>query len=162
MIYIFISFIIFISTVINHVIFYRLDKKIKNVKELNMLVFPLWLLIQILVQNLIKSSVIINSTIFYICLILIYLIYFFSFKSGEKSPSAKLFLALNTAQKQKLAKKEIIALYSDSEITDRLDMLVDVGVITKEKDKYKILPKGHTIAKLVQIYRKILGWEVGG
>jgi len=127
-----------------------------------MLVFPFWLIIQFLVQQMIKSPLIINSSIFYSSLILIYLIYFFSFKSGEESPSAKLFLAVNAAKGKKLTKKEIIGLYSDKEITDRLDMLAAVGIIKKENKLYKILPKGHIIAKLVLFYRKILGWEAGG
>lgn len=62
-----------------------------------------------------------------------------------------------------MTKKEILSLFdSKALVSTRIKMLVDNGIVQKKKDGYKVSPAGKNIAFLVNLYRSLLGWEMGG
>lgn len=162
MIYLLLSFFIFISAVILHII---LQKTI--------LIFSLGFLINSTLLMTLPSltwsnnmswwtfALPLSASGLYLILSSLYLIYYANISYDEGSPSAAIY-----SRVRKLGKinySAILKHFSNQDlIVKRLNNLSQIGFIEKRGNNYFILPKGKLVVIFFNLYRKILNWDEGG
>ena len=130
-----------------HLILNRFLGKIK--KYYFWMLFPAGFIFNLLIQIQLNSPYILTTSVTFITLVFSYFVFFSSTSTGEDSPSAIIHRSLSVAPDFKMNKNEILSLFTE-------------GLIEKHNRFYKISPKGLKIAKIVNLYRRLLGWRMGG
>lgn len=163
MLYILLSILVMILTVIIHAIIWKLPGNKDLNQKASYSVFPAGGILELFMLWYLKSPYIITMLMFYAGINSFYLIYFFSTKTGEESPSSKIISAVKASIAGGLSKNDILKLFSDEElITDRLMMLKMSGFIKNRKKVFFATNKGGKVAAIVELYRILLGWNIGG
>jgi hypothetical protein len=102
-----------------------------------------------------------SAAFLYIFLFLFYLIYYLSTYSGEVGPSIKMYLMMRRFGKRTLT--QIKNEFPEKDfIHKRLTSLVKGGFIYHDRGIFKILPKGRKFVFMIDFYRFITGWKLGG
>lgn len=102
-----------------------------------------------------------SGVIFYILMVGILIIFYTTPSFSNISPSTMILTLLK--KNGKMSYKQLRGYFSDkSLIIFRLKDLLGDGLIFLKNDKFRVTPKGSRIVKIVDFYRKILGWRTGG
>lgn len=174
MVYILISIILFILTVIIHIFTHRILVKVGVVTFKTVGVFLIGFLINfitiIFYYNKNKSNmrgelwlmpIPFTAVVLYGLLLLVYFALFTGPCWGEESPSSKIFLMVKKKKGMNIA--EIKNNFRNEDLVmRRIDDLIGVNWLEKQKGKYKVTSRGKLILKFIIFYRKILGWELIG
>lgn len=154
------SLMIFILSVLLHILICRFFDKLQIRSFKSVLIFPLGLFILIL-PNPWKDDFILTPVAVYILFSIIWSLLFISVYYRDVSPTFKI-LSL-AGRKKRFSLKEVTGIFSDRElIFNRLEGLISSGQIKKNKDSYYVTAKGVKLIFLINIYRKILNWNQGG
>lgn len=98
------------------------------------------------------------AIIIFLLLILIFILFSVSALMGDESPTSKILLLVK--QKRNMSYDEIRTKFQNEKLIKmRLNNLVSIGWIKKTRQSYFVLPKGIIIARIIQFYRKLLGWS---
>lgn len=174
MIYLGVSFLVFVATAFFHLIFYK-KSLLKQTVLANLLIF----LIGLIGELIIISYLSINNTFpkfsadwkfvplpfssltFYILLSVTYLIYLSSIILADKSPSNTIIeMIINGG---KISRKRLINKFAKSNfIEKRLAEMVKTELILENDSTYTVTVRGKTIARLIETYRQIYKWDEGG
>ncbi|MDX1372901.1 MAG: hypothetical protein R3321_10545 [Nitrososphaeraceae archaeon] len=159
----FLTFIIFIFTVVLHIILHRILVLFGKVTFKTVLIFPIIFLVNLYIQLFVikNNSYPWTSIILFSFFTLDYLTQIASPYLGDEGPSSRILLFV--LNKKLVAKAEILKIFSDKEmIIKRLDDMVKAGWIEKRNNSYKMLKKGRLLSEGMILYRKVFGWRVVG
>ena len=102
-----------------------------------------------------------SGIIFYILMVGVLIIFYTTPSFSNISPSTMILRLLK--KNGKMSYQKLSGYFSDESLINlRLKDLHQDGLIFLEKDKFKVTPKGNRIIKVLDIYRKLFGWSVGG
>lgn len=174
MIYVLVSICVFVLALIVHILAYKLFRKITRHNEVLLVIFSAGMIAVTAVEFLLLGNFIrfpdtgffyaplpFTAVATYALLSMGYLIFFIAPFLGEESPTSLLLVML--LKKKRATETEIISAFSDSElILKRLEKLKEQGFIKLRNKNYSINRRGLRIAYLVNMYRKLLGWESFG
>lgn len=159
------SFSVFIITAVFHFLVFRLNTKGRSILAAFIIFLAGFLLDVFLISNIGSLWMIVplpfSSVTFYLLLSASYLIYISSVILADKSPSNTIIETLLVEGKAS-DKKLIDKLTAKNFIEKRLSEMVRVGLIQKNKNKYKLTRKSRVIAKLFIYYRALYKWDRGG
>ena len=174
--YIAISLISFLLTVTAHILIHRFLAKYKIITFKTTVVFIIGFSINTLLiflkvtkcsdeiiclNNWWTFSIPVTSSILYILLVFDYLAFFASPYLGDESPSSKIFLLVRKKKTATFA--QIINTFSNQElISKRIDDLVRSKLVEKSGNQIVISDRGKTFLKIMNLYRKLLVWEMIG
>lgn len=176
MIYLGVTFIIFLLTVVGHIGYHRLTiwlgKKSFKTIRIFFLGFLLnsYFMVHIFMATIEETSVTsspwlyplpLSGAFFYIMLFFSYIIYSASPYLGQEGPTSKLLMLLQ--KHPNLTEEQIVDSFTDEEtILDRIADLIRVQWIIKRSKYMKITTKGAFLAKLLLWYRALLHVKYGG
>lgn len=171
MIFIVVSLISFIFTVLVHILFHRwlIEKGRATVKIFSVFLFGFILnafLILFLFHNGNWRSIPLpmTSVALYGLFSLTYIIFFASPFLGDESPSSKILLLVKKSGKMSF--EGIKDNFSDEKlILKRLKDMARANLIEEKgesKKRYRILPKGQKIAMFVIFYRRLMSYNLVG
>lgn len=113
-------------------------------------IFPL-----VAIINFFATSLPFSSTLLYILLSIIYLVYFINASSGEDSPSGRIYMMVK--KKGPMTGKQIEREFSASQlIGKRLNSLTSANLLVKEGVVYKASPKGRLLVEAISLYKRVL------
>ncbi len=102
-----------------------------------------------------------TSLILYTLLSCFHLVFYTSPLLGDKSPSSRIILYIR--KKGSLSYNEIRRSLIDTPlITKRLDDLVAARWIERGKGRYRLLPIGLLLTRILETYRSVVGWKSSG
>jgi hypothetical protein len=161
-----ISFLMFLTTLILHLLFRRIGGAKQKLSMRIYADFGLGFLTDagiIAVMHILKISgqdLPVSSLLLYVLMALSYIIFAASPVMGEESPSSVIVLM---AQKNgSVSYKDILRELSGSNpIRKRLDDLVTSGWVGYQNGRYQILPFGKKLLFPVKIYRSLLKMQTG-
>lgn len=158
-----VSIILFLLTLFVHVIAYRKVKKFKSDTQVTLLIFLIGSIISAfficwLSKNKYFSILPLTSIFIYLLLSLIFIIFFLYTYLVEEGPSSTILSVLK--KKRKIPEQQIYDYFSDSRlIGSRMKDLLKQGIVIEKNKRILIQKKGKLIADLINIYRKMLGWQ---
>ena len=165
MLYVQISFSLFIISVICHIIVHKLLLKIRIITFKASFVFLLGFIINTNIlseysKNSSSNELFFVSLVLYAVLAANYLLIVITPYLGYISPASKIILLL---RQRALTSEEILSHFSNrEEIDQRLDDLVNDGLIQKENVYYKTLNKGKVFLAIISVYRNTLKLKEAG
>lgn len=158
-----VSIVLFMTTLFVHVVAYRKVKKFKSDTAITFLIFSIGLIISaVFICWLGKYKIFpilpLTSIFIYLLLSLIFIIFFLYTYLVEEGPSSTILSVLK--KKRKIADSQIYDYFSDSSlIGSRMRDLIKQGTVVEKNKRIFIQNKGKLIATLINIYRKMLGWQ---
>lgn len=165
MIYLVLSFVVFIITAVSHFLVFRLNSKARSMLVAFIIYFAGLLLDVLFISNTRSLGMTIplpfSGIILYLLLSVAYLIYISPVILSDSSPSNTIIETLLVEEKA-----------SDRQLTDkltavnfiekRLSEMMRAGLIQKNRHKYKLTSKGNVIARIFLYYRALYKWDRGG
>lgn len=109
--------------------------------------------------NFWKVPLMITSSIVFLLLIPFYILFYIC--TEIESPSMKILLLVK--QYGEIFYQDLRNNFTDQTlIIPRLQDLISSGYISFDGRYYRILPKGTTLVRILDIYQRRLGWRMGG
>lgn len=158
-----VSIILFMTTLFVHVMVYRTVKKFKSDTEVTLFIFSVGfinsaILICWLSKDNYFSILPLTSIFIYLLLSLIFIIFFLYTYLVEEGPSSTILSVLK--KKRKIPERQIYDNFSDTKlIGSRMKDLIKQGIVVEKNKRIFIQGKGKLIANLINVYRKMLGWQ---
>jgi hypothetical protein len=161
-----ITILIFIFAAISHILIHRLLVQMGVATFKTMLVFGVLFGLLIFLLYFIfpvekVADIRYSSIIFYILLSMAYIVVTATPSLGDESPSSRIILFIKKSGS--LTKKEIIGDFSDKLLVEkRISDLLKSEYIRKQDQRFIITQNGKKLMILINLYWKILRWELVG
>ncbi len=109
--------------------------------------------------NVWRFSLPISSTVIYLLLIPVYLSFYVNTKFNSPSKMVMVLLRANGTMDY----EELLRHFTNEEfVVSRLDDLVKSGCVEEKDGRYRLMTQGRWTAKILEVYQKVLGREMGG